>query len=90
MMSLVFLTKKHLRPALLLLPGTIGLVDVDLSASLCRVTEIKLFHFFRLDDNDSEVLSRDRVIQILDLCAKSQVLLIIRLRSRTTGWRCLE
>jgi hypothetical protein len=87
---IVLSTGKRLRPALLLLPGTIGLVDVDLSASLCRVTQVELFYLLRLDDNDSEVLSCDRVLQILDLCAESQVLLIIRLRSRTTRWGCLE
>jgi hypothetical protein len=66
------------------------LVDVDLSAGLCGIAEVKLFYLFGLDDNDSEVLSRDRVIQILDLCAKSQVLLIVGLRSGTAGWGCLE
>jgi hypothetical protein len=75
----VFVPKRRLRPALLLLPGAIGLVGVDLSACLCRVAEVELFHLFRLDDDDSEVLSRNRVIQIFDFCAESQVLLIVRL-----------
>jgi hypothetical protein len=84
------LIMRRLRPALLLLPGSIGLVDVDLSAGLCRVAEVELFHLFGLDDDDSEVLSRNRVIQILDLCAESQILLIVRLRSGTAGRGCLE
>lgn len=81
---------RHLRPALLLLPGSISLVDVDLSACLCRVAEIELLDFLGLDDDDSEVLSCHRIVQVLDLCAESQVLVIIGLGCGTARWGCLE
>ena len=84
------LIERRLRPALLLLPGSIGLVGIDLSAGLCRVAEVELFHLFGLDDDDSEVLSCDRVIQVLNFCAESQVLVIVRLGSGTARWGCLE
>lgn len=84
------LTRRRLGPALLLLPGSVGLVDVDLSAGLCRIAEVKLFHLFGLDDNDSKVLSCDRVVQVLDFCAESQVLVIVGLRSGTARWGRLE
>jgi hypothetical protein len=81
----------YLRPTLLLLPATVSLdIGVDLSTSLCRVTDIKLLNLLGLDDDDSKVLSCNRVVEIVDFGAESQVLVIIGLRGWFTWWWCLE
>jgi hypothetical protein len=49
-----------------------------------------LLNFLGLDDDDSEVLSCDGVVQVLDLCAQSQVLVIVGFRCGTARWGCLE
>ena len=78
------------RPALLLLPGTVGLVDVDLSACLCGVAEVELLNLLGFDDDNSKVLSCDGVVEVLNLGAESQVLVVVGLRGRFAGRGCLE
>ena len=78
-------------PALLVLPLAGGIViGIDLSPCGGWVTKVQTLDDFWFDDYHAEVLPRDWVFQILDLCAELEVLVVIWCISPCSWWWCPE
>lgn len=81
----------YLRPQLFVLPFASGVHEgIVLPSGGGWVIKIELLHLLRLDDYDAEVLPCHWIVQVLNLRAKLQVLVIIGLVRTLTWWRCSE
>jgi hypothetical protein len=79
-----------LRPQLLSPPAGVcsrAIVEgIPESASLFWVAEIRHFHNVRHNDNETEVLARNRIVEIVRLGAELEILVVVRLLRRLS-WR---
>jgi len=78
-------------PKFFVLPVSRGVVErVQLPASGLRIAEVELLHLLWLDHHNAEVLPCDGVMQVFDLLAQFEVLVVIWFRRLLTRRRASE